>query len=86
MDDRLARMENRQVVSTQQMEDRHVTSMNTLEECQVASMSQMETRLVAKIDAFSGQCGDLRLDINDHERRLSTLNSDVLKQNSVLKG
>ena len=86
MDGRLARMENHQVVSTQQMENRHVTSMNTLEERQVASMSQMEMRLVAKIDAFNGQCGDLRLDINDHERRLSTLNSDVLKQNSVLKG
>jgi hypothetical protein len=74
--------------------------MTTLEDHHVTSMSKMEERLLAKIDAFNGKFGDLRTDVNDHERRLvafksnvtdhethlSTLTLSLLKQESVLKG
>ncbi len=35
---------------------------------------------------FQWKFGDLRQDVNDHERRLSALNFDLLKQDSPLKG
>ena len=83
-----------------QIEERHATAMTTLEDRHVTSMSKMEERLLAKIDAFNGKFGNLRTDVNDHERRLVAFKSDVtdhetrlsaltsglLKQESVLKG
>jgi len=92
MTDRFAKMDDRFTELT--------SSMDKREQRHVYSMSQMEDRLLATIEAFNGKLGDLRQDVNDHERqlaylksdvtdhdkRLSTLNSDLLTQDSLLKG
>jgi len=56
-------------------------------------MSHLEDRLLAKIEAFNGQIGDLRMDAIDHERRINDqdqrineLKSNLLKMESVHKG
>ncbi len=52
----------------------------------MTEMKAMEDRLLAKINAFNGQFGDLCQDVNDHEKRLTNLSSDVHKQEPLLKG
>jgi len=92
MDDRFAKMDDCLTELTLSMDER--------EQRHVASMSQMEARLLATIDVSNGKLGDLRRDVNDHERQLfhlksdvtdhnkclSDLNSDLLTQDSLLKG
>jgi chromosome segregation ATPase len=85
------------------VEERHAETMATLtqlEERHADSMAKMEDRLLAKIGAFHGQFGDIRMDVNDREQRLVTLKSivtdhgshlnaltsDLQLQESVLKG
>jgi hypothetical protein len=46
----------------------------------VDRMEAMEVRLLAKIDAFNRQFGNLRCDVNDHDKRLTNLSSDLRKQ------
>ncbi len=46
----------------------------------------MEDCLLAKIDAFNGQFGNLRRDVNNHDKHLINLSSDLRKQESLLKG
>ena len=78
------------------MEEHHADSMAKLDARHVTSLSQMEEHLLDKIDSFN----DLRTDANDHERRLvtlksavtdhslrlSALTSNLLIQESVIKG
>ncbi len=52
----------------------------------VDRMEAMEDRLLAKIDAFNGQFGNLRHDVNNHNKRLTNLSSNLRKQESLLKG
>ena len=90
MDDRFAKMDDRFAELT--------LSMDKREQRHVDLMSQMEDRLLTTIETFNGKLGDLRQDVNDHERqlsylkssahdkRLSALNSDLLTQDSLLKG
>jgi len=73
MDDRFAKMDDCFAELT--------SSMDMREQHHIASMSQMEDRLLAKIDAFNGKLGDLRQDVNDHERQLSYLKSEVTDHN-----
>ena len=82
------------------MEERHADSMAKLDAHHVTLLSKMEECLLAKIDTFNDKFGDLRTDVNDHERRLvalksavtdhgtrlSALTSNLLIQESVLKG
>jgi len=92
LDDRLGKVEERHaepMATLAQLEERHVDSM-----------AKMEDRLLAKIGTFHGQFGDIRMDVNNHEQRLVTLKSivtdhgsrlnaltsDLLLQESVLKG
>jgi len=100
LDDRLGKMEESHAVSMAKMVDRNADSMAKFNARHVTSLSQMEERLLAKIDAFSDKFGDLRTDVNDHERhlvalkstitdhgtRISALTSDLLIQESVIKG
>ncbi len=46
----------------------------------------MEDRLLAKIDAFNIQFGSLRREVNNHDKHLTNLSSDLRKQESLLKG
>ena len=69
------------------------SSMKTGEQRHVDSLSHLEARLLAKFDTFNGQIGDLRLDAIDHERRINDQNrridelkSNLLKLESVHKG
>jgi hypothetical protein len=52
----------------------------------VDRMEAMEDRLLAKINAFNRQFGDLRHDVNNHGKCLTNLSSDMRKQESLLKG
>ncbi len=52
----------------------------------VDRMEAMEDRLLAKIDAFNGQFGNLRCVVNNHDKHLTNLSSDLRKQESLLKG
>ncbi len=52
----------------------------------VDSVKTMESRIFAKLRDFKGQLGNLRLDVNDHERRLTHLSSNLLKQDALLTG
>ena len=85
MDDRFARMDDRFAELT--------SSMKTGEQRHVDSLSHLEDRLLAKFDTFNGQIGDLRMDaidherrINDQDRRIDELKSNLLKLESVHKG
>ncbi len=46
----------------------------------------MEDHLLAKIDAFNGQFGNLHRDVSNHDKRLTNLSSNLCKQESLLKG
>ncbi len=46
----------------------------------------MEDRFLAKIDAFNGQFGNLHRDVNNHDKHLTDLSSNLRKQESLLKG
>jgi hypothetical protein len=74
----LLRQDNTINATTMQM----MTALNSL----VDRMEAMEDRLLAKIDAFNGQFGNLRRDVNNHDKRLTNLSSDLRKQDSLLKG
>jgi hypothetical protein len=63
-----------------------MTQMTTALNLLVDRMEAMEDRLLAKIDAFNGQFGNLRCDVNDHDKHLTNLSSDLCKQESLLKG
>jgi len=83
--DRFARMDERFTELT--------SSMKTGEQRHVDSLSHLEARLLAKFDTFNGKIGDLRLDaidhewrINDQNRRIDELKSNLLKLESVHKG
>ena len=85
MDDRFARMDDRFAELT--------SSMKTGEQRHVDSLSHLEDRLLAKFNTFNGQIGDLRMDaidherrINDQDRRIDELKSNLLKLESVHKG
>jgi predicted nucleic acid-binding Zn-ribbon protein len=85
LDDRFTKMDDRFAELT--------SSMDKGEKRQVESMSHLEDRLLAKIEAFNGQIGDLRTNAIDHERRINDqdqrinkLKSNLLKLESVHKG
>jgi hypothetical protein len=63
-----------------------MTQMTTALNLLVDRMEVMEDRLLAKIDAFNGQFGNLRHDVNNHDKRLTNLGSNLCKQESLLKG
>jgi hypothetical protein len=63
-----------------------MTQMTTAFNLLVDRMKVMEDCLLAKIDAFNRQFGNLRRDVNDHDKRLTNLSSDLGKQESLLKG
>ena len=84
LDDRFTKMDDRFAELT--------SSMDKGEKRQVESMSHLEDRLLAKIEAFNGQIGDLRTNAIDHERRINDqdqrinkLKSNLLKLESVHK-
>ncbi len=52
----------------------------------VDRMGAMEDRFLTKINAFNGQFGNLRRDINNHDKRLTNLGSNLRKQESLLMG
>ncbi len=81
LDDRFAKLNDRFAELTSSMDS------------QVESMTHLEDRLLAKIDAFNGQIGDLRMDtldherrLNDHDQRIDDLTSNLLKLESLHKG
>ncbi len=45
----------------------------------VERMEAMEDRLLAKVDAFNGQFGNLRHDVNNHDKHLTNLSSNLHK-------
>jgi hypothetical protein len=58
------------------------TALNLL----VDRMEAMEEHLLAQIDAFNGQFGNLRRDANNHDKCLTNLSSNLRKQELLLKG
>ena len=62
------------------------TQMTTALNLLVDRMEAMEDRLLAKIDAFNGQFDNLRCDVNNHDKCLTNLSSNLHKQESLLKG
>ena len=52
----------------------------------VESIKMMKSCLLAEFKDFKGQLGDLHLDVNDHERRLTHLSSYLQKQEALLTG
>ena len=85
LDGRFAKMDDRF--------DKLTSSIDKGEKRQEESMSNLENRLLAKIEAFNGQIGNLRTDTIDHERRINDqdrgideLKSNLLKMESVHKG
>jgi hypothetical protein len=46
----------------------------------------MESSILAELREFKGQLGNLRMDVNDHEKPLNHLNSKFLKQDALLTG
>ena len=99
MEDRFTRMDDQldQLTSSIKMgEQRYAELTSTIkmgEQRHVDSLSHLEDRLLAKFDTFNGQIGDLRMDaidherrINDQDRRIDDLKSNLLKLESVQKG
>ena len=85
MDDRFARLDDRFADLA--------SSMKTGEQRHFESLSHLEDRLLAKFDTFNGQIGNLCMDsidherrINDQNRRIDELKSNLLKLESVHKG
>ena len=58
----------------------------------VATIQTMNTQIteqstiLAELKGFKGQIDDLKMDVNDHERRLTHLNSELHKQDALLLG
>jgi len=83
--ERFARMDDRFAELT--------SSMKTGEQRHVELLSHLDDRLLAKFDTFNGQLCDLHMDAIDHERRINDQNrridelkSNLLKLESVHKG
>ena len=45
-----------------------------------------QSTILAKLKGFKGQIEDLKLDVNNHEQRLTHLKSKLHKQDALLKG
>jgi predicted nucleic acid-binding Zn-ribbon protein len=78
LDDRFTKMDDRFAELT--------SSMDKGEKRQVESMSHLEDRLLAKIEAFNGQIGDLRTNAIDHERRINDQDQRINELKSAHKG
>jgi len=102
LDDRIDKVEERHAESmaTLTRHAESMATLTQLGERHADSMAKMEDRLLAKIGTFHEQFGDIRMDVNNHEQRLvalksivtnhgsrlNALTSDLLLQESVLKG
>jgi peptidoglycan hydrolase CwlO-like protein len=45
-----------------------------------------QSTILAELKGFKGQIDNLKMDVNDHERRLTHLNSELHKQDALLMG
>ena len=50
------------------------------------SFATAQSNILAKLKGFKEQLGDLKMDVNDHERHLTHLNSKLHKQDALLTG
>ena len=49
-------------------------------------IATVQSNILAELKGFKGQLGDLKMDVNNHERRLTHLNSTLHKQEALLRG
>ena len=78
LDDRFTKMDDRFAELT--------SSMDKGEKRQVKSMSHLEDHLLAKIEAYNGQIGNLRTNAIDHERRINDQDQRINELKSAHKG